>query len=293
MKLSPEGTCVGDRDEIYISDLDGTLLNDGARLSEFARSHLVRLLAERVRFTVATARSAQAVRSIFGDLVLHIPIIEQNGACVTDLATGQRLVTHTLEPEVALIVLREFEAFAADPIVACALPEGDRVFFNLLTNDGARWFIDEKRAANDPRLAETQDLTTCAATGVLSITTLASVETVQRLANSLRAALGSRVQIRLGSNTYTQGYWELSVLNRSATKAQGILTLRRALGLEHARLVVFGDAENDLDMFQHADFRIAVRNAVPELLALADHVVEANHQDGVIRWLIERFSSYA
>lgn len=132
-----------------------------------------------------------------------------------------------------------------DSILACALPEGDRLFFDALTNDGTRWYIHEKRVANDWRLAETRDLRARALVGVLSITTLAPVETARALAEELRARF------------------------------------------EHSRLIVFGDAENDLDMFQQADLRVAVRNAVPELLALADHVVESN-DDGVVRWLVER-----
>ena len=63
---------------------------------------------------------------------------------------------------------------------------------------------------------------------------------------------------------------------------------RRFYGPLPLELVVFGDAENDLDMFHRADVRVAVRNAAPEVLALADHVAESNDEDGVIRWLIER-----
>ena len=59
--------------------------------------------------------------------------------------------------------------------------------------------------------------------------------------------------------------------------------LAELLGCE--RTVVFGDAENDLDMFRAADERYAVANAVPEVISAADGVIGANGEDGVARFL--------
>ena len=42
---------------LYISDLDGTLLTNDARLSEFSRAVLRELIADGLSFSVASARS--------------------------------------------------------------------------------------------------------------------------------------------------------------------------------------------------------------------------------------------
>jgi len=52
-------------------------------------------------------------------------------------------------------------------------------------------------------------------------------------------------------------------------------------------MVVFGDNLNDLSMFQVADERYAVANAVQELKEIATGVIESNDNDGVARWLKE------
>src|SRR6185369_2849131 len=120
---------------------------------------------------------------------------------------------------------------------------------------------------------------------LLTLTTLATEDVARPLAAAIASELGDRVQIRLAPNSYARGWWELGVLDARATKARAISALRSAHGFVDAELVVFGDAENDLDMFHGADLAVAVDNAVPELRRLASHIVESNVADGVTRWL--------
>ena len=50
-------------------------------------------------------------------------------------------------------------------------------------------------------------------------------------------------------------------------------------------MVSFGDAINDLRMFECSDECYAVENAVPELKAAATGVIKSNEADGVAQWL--------
>ena len=45
--------------ELFISDLDGTLLNGNAEVTEFTRDTLNRLMVKGLNFTAATARLPQ------------------------------------------------------------------------------------------------------------------------------------------------------------------------------------------------------------------------------------------
>lgn len=52
-------------------------------------------------------------------------------------------------------------------------------------------------------------------------------------------------------------------------------------------MVCFGDAINDLPMFQVADEAYAVDNAIEELKQQSDGVIGSNEEDGVARWMQE------
>lgn len=70
---------------------------------------------------------------------------------------------------------------------------------------------------------------------------------------------------------------------KAASKASAALWLKSSLGC--GRLVVFGDEENDVDLFEAADEAYAVANAADVLKAVATGVIGANDEDGVARWL--------
>jgi len=272
---------------LYVSDLDGTLLDARAKLSVFTRTALGRLLESGVDFTVATARSVQAVRSILGDLPLRLPIVEQNGACVTDLVSGRHLLVNELLSAVGGRVLDAFRGAGAEAIVACIDGGVDCVVFEAPRNVGTAWYIEEKRLAADPRLRPTHHVASAiGAAQLLSVTTLAPEAIARPLFAALSQELAGLVQLRLAHHLYVPGWWELSVLDARATKASSIAWLRSALGSVDAELVVFGDGENDIDMFRAADVSVAVANSAAELLALATHVAGDHRDDGVARWLL-------
>ena len=70
---------------------------------------------------------------------------------------------------------------------------------------------------------------------------------------------------------------------RKATKANAILILKELLGCD--KIVSFGDAINDIPMFQISNECYAVENAVDKLKQMATKVIESNNNDGVAKWL--------
>ena len=74
---------------------------------------------------------------------------------------------------------------------------------------------------------------------------------------------------------------------KAATKAHAARQLAKLLGCD--RIVAFGDAVNDLPLFEAADECYAVSNAAAELKARATGVIGCNDDDGVAHWLEENW----
>lgn len=80
------------------------------------------------------------------------------------------------------------------------------------------------------------------------------------------------------------GYVELTA--PGVDKASGLTVVAAELGIEPSDVCVFGDMPNDVPMFEWAGWRrVAVANAHPSVLALADEVTASNDADGVAAWL--------
>ncbi len=74
---------------------------------------------------------------------------------------------------------------------------------------------------------------------------------------------------------------------KEADKKRGVLFALQQLNLEPEKTVIFGDGENDVDLFNVPGFRVAVANAVPKLKALADQVTSKSRSAGLIEALQE------
>ena len=70
-----------------------------------------------------------------------------------------------------------------------------------------------------------------------------------------------------------------------ASKANAIRKLKEMWHC--SRVISFGDAVNDIPMFEISDECYAVENAVDELKAIATGVIGNNEEDGVAKWLLE------
>jgi len=80
------------------------------------------------------------------------------------------------------------------------------------------------------------------------------------------------------------GYVELTA--PGVDKGSGLAVVAAELGIAASDVLVFGDMPNDVSMFAWAGWRrVAVANAHPDVLALADEVTASNDADGVAAWL--------
>ena len=74
------------------------------------------------------------------------------------------------------------------------------------------------------------------------------------------------------------------------TKATGVAAIADHYGVTAAETIVFGDAANDLPMFEWAGHAVAMGQAVPEIQAAADEVAPSVDEDGVAHVLSRWFT---
>ena len=71
------------------------------------------------------------------------------------------------------------------------------------------------------------------------------------------------------------------VVEKEASKAEGLKRLCQYYGMELGQTAAFGDSMNDYEIVSLAGIGIAMGNAVEELKTIADYVTDAVDQDGV------------
>ena len=275
---------------LYVSDLDGTLLTNEAMLSEYSRSALQELLAAGLNFSVASARSVASIRPMLHGLTLNLPVIEFNGAFLSDLETGRHEVVHSLEPQVTEAVFTSITRLGKTPLVSTFDGRQDCLYYDEPENEGTRWYVSDRQKNNDPRLRRSTDLREALHEQVVCLTVIDQAELLRDLEAQVTEQCGDQVETHLFENAYSPGWYWFTIHDRRATKDQAIRSLMEACGLDGGELIVFGDQINDVKMFRIAARAVAVANAHPDVKRHATHVIGSNEEDSVVKYIRDHWA---
>jgi len=88
-----------DRETLFISTMDDTLLKKDEKLSDYSKAELNRLIEDGLRFTIATMRTPAIIVENLGDINMKYPVIAMDGAVLFDVATKSYLKKYVISQE--------------------------------------------------------------------------------------------------------------------------------------------------------------------------------------------------
>ncbi len=266
---------------LYLSDLDGTLLNPQERVSDFT-ARVINYLVERgVNFTYATARSRNSAEVVTQGLVKSLPVIVYNGAFVRRGDTGELLLKQSLRPSQWERVREVFQRFGLSPLVYTLVGEEEQVLWRPdRETPGVSYYLSKRQG--DPRFRRAEDDSQLYVGEIFYFTCIGDREELEPAWKELEK--DREIRALFQEELYRPGEYWLEIMACGATKAHAAQLLRERLGC--TRMVAFGDGLNDLPLFEAAQERCAVENAVLPLKQAADQVIPSNQEDGVAKWLL-------
>lgn len=269
---------------LYISDLDGTLLNRNHRIPASAAEILNRLMAQGMLFTFATARSWHSAHVVTKGLSPKLPWIVHNGAFIADGASGFRhdeiFFTETQRAE----ILNLCNKLNLWPLCYSVFGGEEKVFYldNVKRHPGMDFYIASRQG--DRRLTPVQDSEALLQGDAYYFTFIHEKSVLMPLYEQVKGS--PWLNLTFQQELYREEFW-LEITPKEATKAQAALRLKEHLGCD--KLVAFGDSMNDLPLFQVADESYAVENALPQVKAAASSVIESNEKGGVAKFLLDHY----
>ncbi len=271
------------RKTIYVSDLDGTLLDDEAQLSQTTRTAIERLVSQAVPITIATARSIQSVIPIMDGIRLDLPIVTFNGAVLSDLRTGHPVLVIDIPNDSAGKIIETAEESSLVPFVSTIGGAAEHLYYQAIDNEGMRHYRDDRLAARDPRLQQPVEIRAALTERVITLTFIDRLDRLVPLADQL-SDMGESMSIF--ENRYSPGWFWLTICASLAEKGRMVRTLMATEEISEHRLVAFGDEMNDAGLFETADHAVAVGNAVPGIRSIADEVIGDNANNSVARYIL-------
>lgn len=266
---------------LYVTDLDGTLLNRHDSISPYSVETINRLVEQGMLFTYATARSQVSAAVVAKGLSAKIPVIVYNGAFIISPSTGEMLSELYFEPAEADKVRDILTEHNISPLVYSYVNGVEKVsWVKAEENQGCKHYLSKRKG--DRRLRPLEDGSGLYDGKIFYYTCIGEGEELKPIYELLKKDKNYRCTLQ--QELYRPEYW-LEIMPVKATKAEAIGRLKELWQCD--RVVSFGDAVNDLPMFEISDECYAVSNAVEELKAAATGVIGSNEEDGVARWLAE------
>ena len=266
---------------LYVSDLDGTLLTADMKISENSLNIINTLIDEGMIFTYATARSISSASIVAKGLTTKYPIIAYNGAFIVEPNTRKILIKEDFNRAQIQAVKEILAKAQISPLVYAFVNGEERVsWIPQKENEGKRHYIDSRN--DDKRLRPVEADEELYESEVFYFTCIGEKGELEPVYDVLKD--NENFTCTFQPEIYRDEYW-LEIMSRKATKANAILKLKELLGCD--KIVSFGDAINDIPMFQISDECYAVENAVDKLKQMATSVIASNNNDGVARWLKE------
>jgi len=270
--------------DLIVFDLDGTLLDATARISAYTKDTLARLSDRGILYTVATGRALHASRDILEGHGFRLPQAYKNGVLIWN-PTRQDYSHHNF---LTLSEVRHvLEAVLAQGVTPFMFTLEGR-HRHAIYHPPLQTPAEEELAASFRTRAGVQVLPASAMPADAEISNVSALGDARAIdAIALLIADEPGLVAYYGPAIEGGGLKWIDIHHKGASKGTAVDVLRRELG---ARTVVcFGDADNDLSMFAAADESYAPENASAEIRAAATAVIGHHDQDGIARFLRERF----
>ncbi|MFE9428771.1 HAD family hydrolase [Kitasatospora sp. NPDC006697] len=251
---------------LVATDLDGTLLTPEGTVTERTVAALATAVAAGAVHIVVTGRSASWARPVLDRVGYTGLAVCGQGAQVYDSGEHRLLTSMTLDRQVAALALEKLSA-EVGPLALAASRDG--VEGEVVATAGYRLSNPDLPVlrVEEPRELLTEPISKMYVQHA-ELTDDQLCETAQRVVGQLVTPVVAGPAI-------------VELLPLGLSKATGLAVAARRLGLAAADTIAFGDMPNDLPMFRWAGYGVAMGNAHPELLAIADEVTLSNAEDGV------------
>ncbi len=251
---------------LLISDIDGTLVTNDKVLTETAIAATHDLHEAGVAFAIATARPPRGAAMLIAPLSLTMPIAGFNGGLIVELD------------------MTVIEAWPIDPQAARQIVDFLLIHdFDVWIYDEADWYLRDPRAPHVEREAWMIRFAPTVVTNFTDVLLQRAFKIVG-VSDDLEKVASGEQMARTSLGHFTSAArstpYFLDFTHVRANKGEVVETLARRLGTSIDHVATIGDMVNDVAMFRHSGFSVAMGNASDTVKAEASAVTASNEDEG-------------
>lgn len=258
-------------DKLFIvSDIDGTLLSDDKTINKRNIQAIDYFIQNGGKFTLASGRNYNSITNILNHVKVNAPCLCVNGSIIYDYEEKKILweqqLNHISAKLIIEAIMKEFPSVGVEIFTASGM---------CMVRPNKYTQIHIKRESMFYKVSDIADakLPWYKVLVCDHPKTLLEVEDFVKQSKLLEKHFGCRF-------VFTEDiFYEL--INVDTSKGYALKVLSERFGFKFDKTYAIGDNYNDIEMIEEADVGVGVKNAVPEILKLADLVVCSNNEGAI------------
>lgn len=267
-------------------DMDGTLLTSERKPSPKSIEWINKLKQKGINCSIATGRPYYFAKEEIKVVNPNLPVISCNGALVFDPIKKTLISYSCIKKEIAKKI---FDILIENNAVFWVYTK-DQMFTykNEKSNPISAWLQRIHKINNSYEEIERAKIT---AINDLNKFNICDYEIIKFLIIYSEIPIENYKKIENFISQINDVYIVRSqnevfdIMPKGLSKGQGLKTLHKKDLIDLDKTLVFGDAENDLSMFEAAKWSVAMGNAQEKTKELAMYITDDNDHDGIVKFL--------
>lgn len=254
--------------KLIVSDIDGTLLEDGQHaLNPELFDVILKLREKGMQFAAASGRQWGSIETVFEPVKEKVFYLSDNGAYVG--CHGRQLFVNTIERETVMDMVRDIRAAGLDVMISGP----DVVYLDTPNEEFYRWMVDgykfRVKRVND--ILKVDD-------AFIKVSAYKKTD-VEGATKALREKYRDKMKITISGDMW------MDCMAPGVNKGVAVKLLQESLGILPEETIAFGDQMNDIEMLEAVYYSFAIGNARPEVKKVARFEADTNVNDGVLKVL--------
>lgn len=257
-----------------VCDLDGTLLNNEHKLSDYTKKIINEVLKRDIPVIIATGRHHLDALKIRDSLGLATTLISSNGARVHD-ELAKEIIANDLQEQ----MVKELLQLQVEKEIYRNIYQGDKWLVEK-ENDRLKEYHTESGFRYD--LANFNNIEPLGVQKVFYITEKDNAKKLIDIQSEITRVFSDRLNITFSVLNC------LEIMDRNVSKGSALRQVLKKYNIDSKEVIAFGDGLNDLEMLEYVGKGVLMGNADIKLKEKLSNneIALRNIDDGVAKYLV-------
>ena len=263
---------------LFVSGLDGCLLNNNNQLSSYATYTLNKLIKDGMDFTVSTTRTPASLTNIFKGVSIKEDMMIMNGAVRYQILDHTYKHMHFIDKDVQIGIDAYFAKIKRNIFTFTIVDQVLSIYHTVFENEAEELYYHHRKNNYfknhvKGRLHEHDH--------AVYYLLIDRYDKVNQYLNDLNKKYQGKINGQIEVYPWIDGFYYLRIYASQISNYEALKAFIKEK--DKSMIITFGSKIHDLEMIKLSDFSIALKSADKEIKDHAGYVIDSEDPDSIVK----------